>query len=66
MPSTQVASKDTTPPGSVHKSRGDRVVCTVKQVLKRGKYGDVYVFASTLCKYNLRKGDLFVVSLARV
>ena len=24
------------------------------------------VFASTLCKYDLRKGDLFVLSWARV
>ena len=26
----------------------------------------VYVLASTLCKYDLRKGDLFVLSWARV
>ena len=28
--------------------------------------GDRYVLASTLCKYDLRKGDLFVLSWARV
>ena len=28
--------------------------------------GDVCVLASTLCKYDLRKGDLFVLSWARV
>ena len=33
MLSVQVASKDANPTGSVHKSRGDIVVCTVEQVL---------------------------------
>ena len=28
--------------------------------------GDRYVLASTLCKYDLRKGDLFIQSWARV
>ena len=28
----------------------------------RGYSGDEYDLASTLCKYNLRKGDLFVLS----
>ena len=37
--------------GSVHKSRGDNVVRHI---------GDGCVLASTLCKYDLRKGDLFV------
>ena len=31
-----------------------------------GHIGDGYVLASTLCKYDLRKGDLFVLSWARV
>ena len=31
-----------------------------------GVLGDVYDFASTLCKYDLRNGDLFVLSWARV
>ena len=36
-------------------------------VLHRGHSGDGYDLASTLCKYDyLRKGDLFVLSLARV
>ena len=35
-------------------------------MLQRGNSGDVCVLASTLCKYDLRKGDLFVLSWARV
>ena len=35
-------------------------------VLQRGLSGDGCVLASTLCKYNLRKEDLFVLSWARV
>ena len=35
-------------------------------VLQRGKSDDGCDLASTLCKYELRKGDLFVLSLARV
>ena len=30
-------------------------------VLERGHSGDVCDFASTLCIYDLRKGDLFVL-----
>ena len=48
-----------TPARSVHKSRGDSVVHM--WVLQRGHSGDL---ASTLCKYDLRKGDLFVLSWA--
>ena len=33
---------------------------------KRRHSGDGCVLASTLCKYDLRKGDLFVLSWARV
>ena len=35
-------------------------------MLQRGHSGDGCVLASTLCKYDLRKGDLFVLSWARV
>ena len=31
-------------------------------MLQRGHSGDGCVFASTLCKYDLKKGDLFVLS----
>ena len=35
-------------------------------MLQRGHSGDGCVLASTLCKYDLRKGILFVLSWARV
>ena len=35
-------------------------------VLQRGHSGDGCDLASTLCKYDLRKGDVFVMSWARV
>ena len=35
-------------------------------VLQRGHSGDGCDLVSTLCKYDLRKGDLFVLSWARV
>ena len=35
-------------------------------MLQRGHSGDGRVLASTLCKYTLRKGDLLVLSWARV
>ena len=35
-------------------------------ILQRGHSGDGCVLTSTLCKYDLRKGDLFVLSWARV
>ena len=35
-------------------------------VLQRGNSSDGCDLASTLCKYDLRKGDLFVLSWARV
>ena len=34
--------------------------------LQRGHSGDGCVLASTLCKYDLKKEDLFVLSWARV
>ena len=35
-------------------------------MLQRGHSGDACVLASTLCNYDLRKADLFVLSCARV
>ena len=35
-------------------------------MLQRGHSGDGCVLASTLCKHDLRKGNLFVLSWARV
>ena len=35
-------------------------------MLQRGHSGDGYDLASTLCMYDLRKGDLFVLSWAWV
>ena len=35
-------------------------------MLQRGNSGDGCVLTSTLCKYDLRKGDLFVLSWVRV
>ena len=35
-------------------------------MLQRGNCGDGCVLTSTLCKYDLRKGDLFVLSWAMV
>ena len=35
-------------------------------MLQRGHSGDECVLASTLCKYDLMKGDLFVLGWARV
>ena len=34
-------------------------------VLQRGHSGDGCDLASTLCKYDLRKGDLFILSLGK-
>ena len=44
---------------------GDGCVSCV-WMLQSGHSGDGCVLASTLCKYDLRKGDLFVLSWARV
>ena len=73
--SLHLASSSITPAGYVHKSRGDSVVrmwvqlkemvCVVC-VLHMGHTSDGCDLASTLCKYDLRKGDLFVLSWARV
>ena len=56
------ASSSITPAGFVHKSRGDSVV-QLLCVLQRGHNGDL---VSTLCKYDLRKEDLFLLSWTRV
>ena len=44
------------------------VLCSPSSVtwLQRGHSGDGCDLASTLCKYDLRKGDLFVLGWARV
>ena len=62
--------------GSAHKSSGDNVVRMWVQLkrwcvscvwmLQRGYSGDGCVLVSTLFKYDLKKGDLFVLSWARV
>ena len=41
----------------------EEMMCVVSQ---RGHSGEGCVLASTLCTYDLRKGDLFVLSWARV
>ena len=69
-----MANNDTNPT-VFYISSGDRVVCAVEQVVcvtylcfpeGTWQYGEVCVFTSTLCKYNLKKGDLLVLSWARV
>ena len=58
-----------TPAGSVLKSRGayegavEEMMC---MSVTEGHSGDRCDLASTVCKYDLRKGDLFVLSWARV
>ena len=74
--SIHLASSSITPAGSVHKSRDDNVVHMWVQLkrgyvscvwkLERGHSGDGCVLAWTLCKYDLKKGYLFVLSWARV
>ena len=72
--SLHLASSYITPAGSVDKSKDDSVVrmwvqlkrWCVSCVLQRGHSGDGCDLASTMCKYDLRKGDLFVLSWARV
>ena len=74
--SLHLGSNSITPAGSLHKSRGDSVVRMWVQlkrwcvacmwVLQREHCGDGCDLALTLCKYDLRKGDLFVFSWARV
>ena len=73
--SLHLASNSITPAGSVHKSRGDSVVrmwvllkrwgVSCVWVMQRGHSGDGCDLALTLCKYDLRMGDLFVRSWGR-
>ena len=44
----------------------EEMIVSCVWMLQRGHSGDGSVLASTLCKYDLRKGDLFVLSWARV
>ena len=74
--SFHLASSSITPAGSVHKSRGDSVVrmwvqlkrwcVSCVRLLQNGHSGDGCELASTLSKQDLRKGDSFVLSWARV
>ena len=41
-------------------------MCCVCECLQWGHSGDGCVFGVALCKYDLRKGDLFVLSWTRV
>ena len=41
-------------------------MCRVFECYRGGNSGDGCDLASTLCRYDLRKGDLFVTSWARV
>ena len=41
-------------------------MCRVCECYRGGHSGDGCVLASTLCKHTLRKGDLFVLSCARL
>ena len=70
--SLHLTSSSITPAGFVHKSRVDSVVRMWVQlkkwwvscvcVLQRGHSGEGSDLVSNLCKYDLRKGDLFVRS----
>ena len=42
------------------------MMCVVCVSVPEGHRGDGCDLASTLCKYDLRKGDLFVLSCARL
>ena len=65
--SLHLTSSSITPAGSVHKSRGDNMVCMCVKlkrwcvscmwVLQRWHSGDGCDLALTLCKYDFRKGD---------
>ena len=68
-----LASFSVIPVEYVHKYRGDNVVGAVEEMrcvvcvgVTRGEIVVMDVFASTLCKYDLRKGDLFVPSWVSV
>ena len=44
----------------------EEMICVVCVDVTEGHSGDGCVLASTLCKYDLRDGDLFVLGWARV
>ena len=44
----------------------EEMMCVVCVDVTEGHSGDGCVLASTLCKYDSRKGDLFVLSWARM
>ena len=44
----------------------EEMMCVVGVDVTRGSSGDGCILSSTLCKYDLMKGDLFVLSWARV
>ena len=58
-------ASSTNPGVTVYVRAVEEIVCVVC-VLQRGHSGDRCDLASTLCKYDLRKGDLFDLSWARV
>ena len=74
--SLHVSSKGITLAWSVHRSRTviglyssvhvKRCVVSCSCMLQRKQSGVVWFEASTLCRYDVRKGDLFVLSCARV
>ena len=74
--SVHLASSAVTTAGSIPKSMGDNVVRIWMQlkrwcvscvwVLQRGHSGDICDLVSTLCAYDLRKGDVFILSWAMV
>ena len=74
--SRHVSSKGITLAGSVHRSRTvigvyslvhvKRCVVSCSCMLQRGQSGVVWFVTSTLCRYDVRKGDLFVLSCAKV
>ena len=74
--SLYVSSKGITLAGSVHRSRTvigvyssvhvKRCVVSCSCMLQRGQSGVMWFDASTLCRYDVRKGDLFVLTCARV
>ena len=40
----------------------EHVLCGCASILQRRQYGEVCVFASNLCKYDLKKDDLLVLT----
>ena len=44
----------------------EEMMCVMCVGVTKGYIGDEYELASTLCRYDLRKGDYFFLSWARV